>query len=496
MTAFKRHIIRVKSRNVHLRVGGEGPPVILLHESPRSSAAVTPLAAHLVSRATVLAPDTPGNGLSDPLPLSRPDIADYADALADLMVALNVPRAPIYGAHTGALIAMEMTLRRPDLVSCAVLEGYPVFDPAFQQEALRSYLPSFAPEWSGAHMAALWSRVRDQFIFFPWYAAGEAGRLAWPPAPLETHDAVLSDLLASGDNYRAPYAAAFRYDAVAGVARFVALQAQGGPQVTFLTRADDMLYPYLSQLRALAPDGDIRSLSADRSVWGNTISDILCGAHDAPMTAMPSQAEDRFFAGGDLLVRRLGREDGPVKLMLHGHPGSGAGLGNHTADAEREGTVLVPDLPGSGDSDALPLGPDMARRLADRLRAALPDIAMDQTAWFTAGPIAEALHAKEPARFAAPQVHDALPRDPEALATLARQWPLDLPTDWQGSHVVGAWHRARDGMLQHPWYDRSVAARRVLSGEPDLAAIHAQCAAILSERDTNAGLIPALILGS
>lgn len=181
--------------------------------------------------------------------------------------------------------------------------------------------------------------------------------------------------------------------------------------------------------------------------------------------------------------------------MLHGHPGSGAGLEKHATDAAREETVFVPDVPGSGASVSVPLGPDIAQRIADRLRTALPDIAMGQTAWFTSGPIAEALHAAEPARFAAPEVNDALPHEPDALAYLASKWPLDLPTDWQGSHVMGAWHRARDGTLQHPWYDRSVAARRVLSGEPDLATIHTQCAAILSDRGTSTDLILALIKG-
>ena len=60
-------------RTIGYRRFGEGPPVVLLHASPRSSATLLPLGLRLAKRFTVFAFNSPGFGWSDPLPVDRPD---------------------------------------------------------------------------------------------------------------------------------------------------------------------------------------------------------------------------------------------------------------------------------------------------------------------------------------------------------------------------------------------------------------------------------------
>jgi hypothetical protein len=80
---------------VHLRYAGSGPPVVLLHDSPRSSRLHEPLLAALSDRFTVIALDTPGYGNSTPLAGDAPlRIADFADALADTLQALGLRGLP------------------------------------------------------------------------------------------------------------------------------------------------------------------------------------------------------------------------------------------------------------------------------------------------------------------------------------------------------------------------------------------------------------------
>jgi tRNA (guanine-N1)-methyltransferase len=50
------------------RIVGSGPPVLLLHPSPQSGAFSLPMARRLAPDFTAIALDTPGYGLSDPLP--------------------------------------------------------------------------------------------------------------------------------------------------------------------------------------------------------------------------------------------------------------------------------------------------------------------------------------------------------------------------------------------------------------------------------------------
>jgi pimeloyl-ACP methyl ester carboxylesterase len=81
-----RHFIDVRNpdgthRRVHYRRAGSGPPVVLVHQSPRSSAEYEALIAEWAAHFTCLAPDTPGFGESAPLPMNNPHVNDYADAV-------------------------------------------------------------------------------------------------------------------------------------------------------------------------------------------------------------------------------------------------------------------------------------------------------------------------------------------------------------------------------------------------------------------------------
>ena len=117
-------------RKVGYRRFGDGPPVVLLHASPRSAVAVLPLGEALAGRFTVFAFDTPGFGWSDPLRIARPDAADFGDALIAAFDALGLDRVPVYGTHTGAAIAVAAAGHHPARVSAVALDGYGMFTPA------------------------------------------------------------------------------------------------------------------------------------------------------------------------------------------------------------------------------------------------------------------------------------------------------------------------------------------------------------------------------
>lgn len=491
----RRHVVQVDGRAVHLRVLGSGPAAVLLHESPRSSVAVQPLAQALADRFTVYCPDTPGFGLSDPLPLKRPEIEDFADATARLLDVLGLEKPALYGAHTGAEIAMALGLRHPGRVSVVAMEGFPVFTLTEQEEQLRWYLPQFPTRWDGSHMAALWARVRDQLQFYPWYAKGEANRLGYDPRPLEGHDQVVADLMDAGveaaPNYATGYSAAFRYDGKAAIRA----AAEMGAPVVYLCREDDMLHPHLDRTLALVPDAPVRSLTPDRAAWAAAIAEVLADPAAGPAPTPPAQHPDRFFAPGGMLVRRSGPAAGPATLLLHGHPGSGAVLEAEAARAARTGPVYVPDLPGSGHSAALggeaaTLAARMAAAVAEALARVEGPVSVE--AWFTGQRVAEALVALDPARFRIAALHDPLPQG-EALAALRANHVRELPSDWLGSHMLGAWWLARDMFTYAPWFVRTVATEKPLPSDIDLAALQRHAQAIFQGRATEPAVMRALL---
>lgn len=146
----KRHYVTVGKRRVHFRTVGAGPPVLLLHQSPQSSAAMMPLADKLKSKHCVIAPDSPGFGLSDPLPTETPTIEDIADALAEFTETIQLPPATVIGVHTGAAIGLEFGLRYPEKVTFLIPDGLALFTEEESEDILQHYLPPFIPSWDGS----------------------------------------------------------------------------------------------------------------------------------------------------------------------------------------------------------------------------------------------------------------------------------------------------------------------------------------------------------
>ena len=81
---FRRQTHSVDGVRITSLIGGQGPPLVLLHGWPQTSRAWLPVAPSLADAGyTVIAPDLPGLGESDPLPVGY-----GKDAVADALRAL------------------------------------------------------------------------------------------------------------------------------------------------------------------------------------------------------------------------------------------------------------------------------------------------------------------------------------------------------------------------------------------------------------------------
>jgi len=205
-------------RQVHYRRTGRGPVLILLHQSPLSSRDVIATMQRWQRHYTCIAPDTPGYGLSDPLGVTHAEMDDFATAVVEFLDAIGVDKAAFYGFHTGAMMAAMLAARYPQRVHAVVANGYVIPTTAERAELVAEYLPPFVPTWDGAHLAWLWSRMREQVIFFPWYRKEPADRMALTLPPPEVLQANLVEFLRAGDHYRVAYRAAFTMPAAEALA--------------------------------------------------------------------------------------------------------------------------------------------------------------------------------------------------------------------------------------------------------------------------------------
>lgn len=440
--SIRRHFVRFGSREVHYRRAGQGPPLLVLHQSPTSSAE---MASHVLAFAghfTVIAPDTPGYGLSDPLSQPQPEMVDYADALASLLDALGIARCGLYGTHTGAMIAAEFARRFPARTAAAVLDGYVVLTESEREALLARYFVAVPPQADGGHLAWYWSRIRDQVIFFPWYDKRRAARMRFDVPPAEALQPYVLDLLRAERMGTPAYAAAFRYRAVARAAEWQC-------PVWLLNYAQDAIADHPERLGPL-PACVHREALADPQVLQARALEILAEATaglpeptPGPTPAGPGRTW-LDTAAGQCLLRRGGA--GPQMLLLHAPGMSSREWLELPAELRAACAWQAPDLPGHGDT-AAPWPDDweaLLETLAEVLAGTGEDptlVALEETGW-----IALALRARRPT-LRLILVDLPLPGGVAAVPGLA---PELSPCD-HGGHLLAAWQRVRDAELFRPW---------------------------------------------
>jgi haloacetate dehalogenase len=111
-------------------VGGEGPPVLLLHGYPQTHIAWRRVAPTLAQRHTLVIPDLPGYGASRPEQMDpRWTKRRAGEALVALMAALDHDRFAVVGHDRGARVGYRLTLDHPNQVSAyASLAVVPTLD--------------------------------------------------------------------------------------------------------------------------------------------------------------------------------------------------------------------------------------------------------------------------------------------------------------------------------------------------------------------------------
>jgi haloacetate dehalogenase len=115
---FTRENIDVNGVTIHLRHGGKGPPLLLLHGFPQTHVIWHKVADALAERFTLVMPDLRGYGDSS-MPPGAPDHANYskramAQDMVDLMRALGHEHFDLCGHDRGGRVAHRLALDHPD----------------------------------------------------------------------------------------------------------------------------------------------------------------------------------------------------------------------------------------------------------------------------------------------------------------------------------------------------------------------------------------------
>ncbi len=469
-----RHFISIRGkygdRQVHYRRAGDGPSLVLLHQSPQSSLEYVALMKEWGKQFTVIAPDTPGYGASDPAAGDDLTMADFADCVAEFIRALGIRKTGLYGFHTGAAMAVETAARHPDLVTAVAVNGYGAFNDAEQADLLANYLPAFVPAWDGSHLTWLWSRLRQQLMFFPWYDLSAATRMSYDLPSADHLQGEVLEFLRAGDNYRKAYGCAFSHD---GAEAVVQLTVPG----LVTAWVGDVL---ASQLERIPPPPDgvaVYSSPTPQSARDNCLELLSANLAPVPPASPPAQAlQGRLWSemvsipGGQVRVYRNTDADGTTVVVQHDAAGSGRTVQALAESLIGAHPVLAVELPGHGDSDnTIGEGDVSVADYREALAQVLDVLGLDQVNGYGVwggGSVLLDLAIAHPGQVGRLVITGLIDHTPDEQEDLLANYAPEITPKWHGGHLLEAWHMMRDQGIYFPWYARKASS--MLQGEPYL----------------------------
>jgi pimeloyl-ACP methyl ester carboxylesterase len=118
----ERAYVRTRVGRIHYVHAGSGPPVLLLHQTPRSWDEFRDVVPLLAATHHVYAMDTLGFGDSEKPPHPM-NIEACGRAVIAFVDAVGLDRFSLVGHHTGGIIAVEVAGRNPERIDKLVLSG-------------------------------------------------------------------------------------------------------------------------------------------------------------------------------------------------------------------------------------------------------------------------------------------------------------------------------------------------------------------------------------
>jgi pimeloyl-ACP methyl ester carboxylesterase len=223
----KRGFVDTPAGQIHYRSCGIGKPVIMLHQTPRSSDEFLEVLPLIGSKFWAIAMDMIGFGDSYRFE-GEMTIERLAMGVIEFASALNIEKFSLVGHHTGAVVAIEVAASFPSKVEKLVLSGCPYIDEEERQKRRnKEVIDSYESKVDGSHLIQLW-RGR-----LPYYPQNRPDLL----------DRFIIDALKAGRNAAEGHKAVARYKMEEKLPRIKC------PTLLIAGKADPFSYPYISKLR-------------------------------------------------------------------------------------------------------------------------------------------------------------------------------------------------------------------------------------------------------
>lgn len=210
---------------LHYAEAGEGDPIILLHQTPRSLDEFAEVQPLLAAHRRTIAMDMYGFGQSSK-PQAPQTIEQFASGVLALADALGIDKFSLLGHHTGMFVASEVASAVPHRILAAVLSAAEYADAGFRETASDLDVDTAEIREDGSHLTSLWAQRA------PLYPAGRPDLL----------NRFIRDALAPGLDPREGHLACARYLMEDRVQQVTA------PVLLLAATEDPFSYPHTSSI--------------------------------------------------------------------------------------------------------------------------------------------------------------------------------------------------------------------------------------------------------
>ena len=119
---LQRGRVKANGAELYYETRGEGPPLLLVAGGLADAGQFTALGDALAGQHRVITYDRRGNSRSlAPAGWTTTTVEEQADDAAALLEALEIPAASVYGHSIGAPVALDLAVRRPEIVHTVIL---------------------------------------------------------------------------------------------------------------------------------------------------------------------------------------------------------------------------------------------------------------------------------------------------------------------------------------------------------------------------------------
>ena len=493
-TKFQTVTGKFGEREVRYLTSGSGPVIFLLHQSPKSADEYKPLMDLWSNDFTMIAPDTPGFGASDPLESDQVTIEDIAEATIELADALGIDEFGLYGFHTGAIISISLAHQFPDRVEAIACNGVLVLTDDELEKIRAKYLPPFIPQWDGGHLNWLWSRMREQLVFFPWHERSKDTRMQFSISdPSILHENAV-EVMRAGDNYRSAYGAAFEYRLENFVPSLKVPALITAGEWDPLCKCLYDLTPSKSTLIESSKDQD-EALEKSRTHLSQYTNNKKINLPKSPLRRNGLTKSFIKTSVGDVCVEKnFDQSNGQPLVIIPPIGGSSKTIRYLSDQLSSSRDLIVIDLPGHGESTK-----EIHEPILDVFNQTVTDVINDQDIQnFTLmiinhhGSLSRFINENN-ARVNHLILVEPWFMDKDSIEEYKEKGIPDIEKEWHGGHLNQYWHMVRDSKIFWPWYNTAIDGILDLKPELDESQIQDEVTELIrSELNWKSAMISSL----